>query len=64
MAQRTYIPSIVKAMKTVCSLLTRARPFIVRIYPNNAALLLALDAANAACQALYDEAIQEREFGD
>ncbi len=64
MARRTYIPTIVTTMKAVCSMLATARPFIVRLYPTNVVLLAALDTADSACQLLYDEALQEREFGD
>lgn len=64
MARRTGISSINKIAKEMCRLVTTFTPIIQRIYPENVALLAALDAANAACALLVVESENALEFGD
>lgn len=63
MTKVTYIPSLDDAAHKMCALLTRASPTIQRLYPNNAALQAALQAALAACATLGEETAKERDYG-
>lgn len=64
MAKRTGIPSLLQAAKVLCRLLADFTPIITKLYPNNAALLAALAAANTACAALAAQLELVRELGD
>jgi hypothetical protein len=64
MARRTGVPTIQGVAKELCRLVTKFTPVIAAAYPSNSALLLALDAANAACAALVLELETVREYGD
>lgn len=55
MTRRTGLPSLRDVAKEMCRLLTKFTPVIAAAYPENAALLAALAAANAACAALVEE---------
>jgi len=64
MATKTGIPTLAKVSLALCRSLTKFTPIIVRLYPDNAALLAALAAASAACQVLQTELAKVREYGD
>lgn len=63
MTRRLGVPSLIDVAKEMCRLITLFSPIIQRAYPNNAALLAALAAANAACATLHLECEKVREFG-
>lgn len=54
-SRRTGLPSILEVAHKLCKLIVTFTPYIQRLYPDNAALLAALAAANAACMALGEE---------
>jgi hypothetical protein len=56
MARRTGIPSIHEAARELCRLVNKFRPLLTILYAENAALLAALAAAQAACAELVVEA--------
>lgn len=64
MTRRTGIPSLMEVARKMCLLITKFTPVIIKLYPENAALLAALAAANAACSALHEELATVREYGD
>lgn len=64
MARRTGVPSLMDIASRMCLLITKFTPIIVQQYPGNPALLAALSAANAACQALHEQLALVREYGD
>jgi len=63
MARRTGIPSLLETARILCLLVTKFSPTIIRLYPNNAALLAALAAANTACSVLSAELAPLRDLG-
>jgi hypothetical protein len=50
--------------RRMCLLITNFTPIITQLYGNNATLMAALAAANAACSALHTELAAVREYGD
>lgn len=64
MASRTGIPSLLSVAQIMCRLLTQFTPIITKAYPDNAALLAALAAAQAACAVLNQELSKVRAYGD
>lgn len=64
MAKRTGIPSISDAAHELCRLLAKYTAVITILYPDNAPLLAALAAAQAACAVLEAQAELVREYGD
>lgn len=64
MARVTYLPTLIKLTKRLCGVIFVATPIIRRIYPGNVALIAALEAANTACQVLFDEAESQEGVGD
>lgn len=61
--QRTGIPSLMEVARRLCLLITKFTPVIERLYGDNAALMAALAAANAACSVLHTELAAVREYG-
>jgi len=55
MARRTGLATLRFFAYRMCNLITSWTPVIKRIYPDNTALFLALDAANVACEVLVTE---------
>lgn len=53
MAQRTGAASIIRVGKELCRLIAKFQPVLILLFPENAALAAALDAAMAACTALH-----------
>lgn len=64
MARRTGLRTIRDLAFKLCRLITAFTPIISKVYPESGALLLALAAANAACEALVMEADNTLEVGD
>jgi len=64
MAQKTYVPTLLRLSLRLCKYVVRATPVITRLYGTNAPLMAALAAANAACAELAQELAQVREYGD
>ena len=64
MARRTGLTTIKDLANKLCRLTASFTPIIKRAYPNNDALHLALDTANAACAVLVEEAIAALPVGD
>lgn len=64
MAQRTGISSLNSLAKQMCRAVTIFTPIIRRVYPENEAILAALDAANAACALLEQETASLIVYGD
>ena len=64
MAQKTGVPSLMAVAREMCRLIVNFTPVIERLYGDNAALMAALAAANAACSALHAELAAVREYGD
>jgi hypothetical protein len=63
-AQRTGVPTLLRVAMELCKYITQFTPTITRLYPDNAALLAALAAANVACSALAAALSEVREYGD
>lgn len=64
MTSRTYVPTLIEIAQQMCKYIVIGAPIIRRLYPNNALLLAALDAALLACQELEKELQAVREIGD
>jgi hypothetical protein len=64
MSRRTGLPTINRVARELCRLITVFSPIIQRTYPNNPALLAALEAANAACAVLVAESTDAIPLGD
>jgi len=64
MAQKTGVPTLLRVANEMCKYVTQFTPVITRLYPDNAALLAALAAANTACAALIAALSAVREYGD
>lgn len=64
MARRTGIPSLMEVARRLCILIVKFTPTIQHLYGNNAALMAALAAANAACAVLHTELAAVRDYGD
>lgn len=62
--QRTGLRTIRDIAHKSCQLIAVFAPVIKRAYPESPALLLALEAASAACAALVDEADAVLPVGD
>nr|CRY96455.1 hypothetical protein [uncultured prokaryote] len=58
MTSRTGMPAITKVAREMCRLIVKFTPIIRVVTDNSSPVLLALEAANAACAAL-DEALQD-----
>lgn len=52
MAVKTGIPTLHRAARTMCALVRRMIPYILRSYPDNTALWAAVAATESACAAL------------
>jgi hypothetical protein len=63
MAPRDGFYSLRKVSRELCRLIVAFEPTIRRLYPNNAALHLALDAAMLACQELHRQVDLQSEIG-
>lgn len=61
---RVGIPTLLLLSTALCRALTKFGHLIEEKYPDNAALLAALAAANAACSILIPELYKVREWGD
>lgn len=55
MTQRTGVFSLLQVSKRMCKLILAFAPIIRRVYPENTALQLALEAAMASCEVLEQE---------
>ena len=64
MIKRTGASTLNTLAKRMCLLTVRFAPLIRRAFPDNTALHLAIDAANAACAALSIELEKVIEYGD
>lgn len=64
MTHRTGIPSLMEVARRLCLLITQFTPTLERYYGDNAPLMAALAAANAACAVLHSELSAVREYGD
>lgn len=62
--KRTGIPTIQDTAKELCRLVTKFDPVIRIVTNNDAAVIAALSAANAACATLNAELENFREYGD
>ena len=56
--RKTGLPSLRGVARNTCRLVYKFNPVITKLYGDNVALMTALSAANAACDALV-EAIDE-----
>jgi len=63
MAQRNGFYSIRKYARLMCNYIFLFGPVIRKLYPNNAALIAALDTAMAACEILVNEIDQQAPQG-
>lgn len=63
MTRRTGLPSLRVVAREMCRLVTKFTPVIQSLYSENAALMAALLAANAACAELVAEIDGELEPG-
>lgn len=63
MTKRTGVPALMEVARRMCLLIVKFSPVIQRLYPENDAVLTALAAANAACEALTAELVLIREYG-
>jgi len=63
MATRTGMPAIVAVAREMCRLITKFTPIIRIAVSDNAQVLLALEAANAACSALDEQLAEFIETG-
>lgn len=54
---------MITVARRLCLLITKFTPVIQHYYPSNTAILAALAAANAACEALRLELEEIREYG-
>jgi len=61
---RTGVPTLIYIAQQLCKYVVKFTPAIERLYPANAALLAALEAANSACGVLSTELRKVREVGD
>jgi hypothetical protein len=61
---RNGVPTLAKIANIMCRALAKFSPFIVSQYGDNAALLAALAAAQAACATLDTELEKVRNYGD
>ena len=64
MTQRTGVPSLMEVARRLCLLISNFTPILTKLYGDNEALMLALQAANAACATLHHELAAIREYGD
>lgn len=64
MAARTGVWTLRHVAHRLCKYITKFTPTLTALYPENAALLAALAAANAACGALDAELQSVQEVGD
>lgn len=62
--KRTGVPTLMSIARALCLAITKFTPLIAQRYPENAALLAALAAANAACATLHEQLAIVREYGD
>lgn len=62
--RRTGLTKLRGLAFTMCGIIARSTPIIKAVYPNNPALYAALDAANAACAVLVQEADNALPVGD
>lgn len=63
-SRRTGVPAMMDVGRRLCTLIVKFQPIIMAVYPTNTAVQTALSAALAACQALHDELMAIRDFGD
>lgn len=64
MAQRTGLSTLHRVARELCRYIGLFTPIIQRLYGDNAALMAALSAANAACGVLVTEIGDVLEYGD
>lgn len=64
MAKRTGITTLRTIAKTMCKLVLSYGETIKKIYPENTALHIAIDTADAACHALFVQLDELIEYGD
>jgi len=63
-SRKTGIPTLMLVARRMCRLLVKFTPIITALYGDNPTLIAALAAANAACEALFLELQEVREYGD
>lgn len=61
--KRDGVPTLYRLAAALCSALTKFAPIITAKYPDNAALLAALVAAQAACSVLVAQLDGVRDYG-
>jgi len=64
LATRTGLPTIVEVSKRLCALINAFSPIIRKLYPDNTALINALEAAQAACYVLHQVAQDQIVIGE
>lgn len=64
MAKRTGVPTLQNLAQKMCKVIVAFAPIINRVYPDRPALQLALTSALTACDVLYKELEEVREYGD
>jgi len=62
--QKTGIPTLYNMAKASCTALAKFAPIIQKLYGDNAALMAALAASQAACSVLALELGKVRDWGD
>jgi hypothetical protein len=55
MAVKTGVPTLIQVAQRMCQLINAFAPIIRRVYPDNTALHVALETAQAACMVLHNE---------
>lgn len=61
MAVKTGVPTLILVAQRLCQLINAFAPIIRRVYPDNTALHVALETAQAACMVLHNELADVRE---
>lgn len=64
MASRTGVPTLIHVAEQLCKYIAKYGNTIKLLYPSNAALAAALDAAMAACSVLDERLKEVRATGD
>lgn len=62
--RKTGVPTMLSLARRLCDLIDRFSPVIRLIYPENTAVIAALEAARTSCALLQTELTEIREFGD
>lgn len=64
MTQKTGQTALQGLAKEMCKLILRWFPVMKRVYPENVALHLAIESADIACKALFEELEGVKNYGD